>query len=688
MTIQPSTTPAPPIVPEGFALSDAPLSATPVSFTGIGQPLIQAIGAKRLADLNRYDASISDAYNAVGYWDYATVRGFVIDNKTNYRREGLPISAETAVALDNKASVELFKGTSGLQAGVSSPGGLVNYTVKRPPTSSALPLRELRLEAHSHGSLGAAIDLGGRFGQSAQYGYRVNAALESLNSNYPATRGQRRLLAAAGDWRVNADTQVHAELEYSRRSQPSVPGLSVLGNTLPTPNAMLNLNSQPWSQPVVMTGLTGSLALNHVLTENWRMSAQLGAQSLRTQDRLAYPFGCGKEGNYDRYCSDGTFDVYDYRSEGERRRVLAAKAQLKGQIETGAVKHTVTLSVLNSRASDTLRTQAYNYVGEGSIVAPAPLAADPSLTYAPTNRRERSLELSVSDVIAWNDAFTTWAGVRGTSLRRHSVATDGSQATATRAHLFAPWLAASYQIPKRGMVYASYGQGLETEVVPNRSEYANAGQTLPTAKSQQIEVGYKLNTATTQWQAAAFSITRPAFGNASVAGLSCDGFTPGSCFRQRDGSAVHRGLELSASSLPASASKPWRLEGGITSVQAQRTDSALSPTLNGLRPSNVPRWIARVNGELLVSAVPGLALQAHVSHEANRAVLADNRLILPAWTRLDVAARYSAAYGVWSLGVNNALNTRYFKESPTQYGHVYLFTGEGRALRLALDVKF
>ena len=109
---------------EMLSIGDAPLSATPLSATVISSQQIQAAGAKRLADLNKLDASVSDAYNSVGYWDYATVRGFVIDNKYNYRREGLPISAETAIGLDNKAAVEVLKGTSGMQAGTSAPGGM------------------------------------------------------------------------------------------------------------------------------------------------------------------------------------------------------------------------------------------------------------------------------------------------------------------------------------------------------------------------------------------------------------------------------------------------------------------------------------------------------------------------------------------------------------------------------------
>ena len=32
----------------------------------------------------------------------------------------------------------------------------------------------------------------------------------------------------------------------------------------------------------------------------------IATQRLKSDDRIAFPFGCSAEGNYDRFCSDGT----------------------------------------------------------------------------------------------------------------------------------------------------------------------------------------------------------------------------------------------------------------------------------------------------------------------------------------------------------------------------------------------
>src|SRR5258706_1416906 len=88
---------------------DVPLSKAPFQASIVSRDQMRELGVQRLADVVRIDPSVSDAYNAEGYWDYLTVRGFVLDNRYNYRRDGLPINAETSIPLSNKDSVEILK---------------------------------------------------------------------------------------------------------------------------------------------------------------------------------------------------------------------------------------------------------------------------------------------------------------------------------------------------------------------------------------------------------------------------------------------------------------------------------------------------------------------------------------------------------------------------------------------------
>ena len=665
------------------SIGDASLSRTPISANVIDAQQMEAVGAKRLADLTKFDASMSDAYNTAGYWDYATVRGFVIDNKFNYRREGMPINAETFIALDNKDSVEILKGTSGIQAGTSSPGGLINYNVKRPTEKD---LRTVRLEATSYGNALVAVDLAGRAGANKEFGYRINAAAEKVDHYTPAANGNRQLLAIATDWRINKDSILEAEFEYSHRSQPSVPGMSLMGSQLPSPNAKLNINSQPWSQPVVLDGLTGTVKFEQAINSNWRWSAQAGTQKLSSQDRVAFPYGCTDGDNYyaNTYCPNGNFDLYDFRSDNESRSTSSAKLEIKGQLDTAFAKINPSFGVLVNRVKDRFDKQAYNYSGAGNLNSFVALPADASLTGENTNRDERSTEFYFNNSHNWTADFTTWSGVRHTRLSRQSVRTDGSRATDYDQNLTTRFLAASYQINPAHMVYASFGQGVESEVAPGRSRYTNAGEALPALTSKQFEIGVKGELEQLRWSAAWFDITRPMFGDLG----SCS--KTASCTRQADGSSKHSGLELTAATPTASATQPWHLDGGITIINAKRQGSVIDTSQNGLKPTNVPNWVLRLNAAYKITAVAGLTLNAHLSHEGKRAVLPDNSVSIPAWTRLDLGASYVTKIGnlpaTWSLGIENVMNKSYFKESPYQFSHVYLFPGAPRTARLSVQI--
>ena len=660
-----------------------PLREVPASATVIDARTIRNSGARRLADLTQFDASVTDAYNAPGYWDYLSIRGFTLDNRFNYRREGLPISAETSIPLDNKSRIEVLRGTSGIQAGTSAPGGLVNYVVKRPTDHD---LREVRLEFTQRASVLVAADLGGRFGKDAVFGYRLNAATETLRPRTAHLDGKRQMLALATDWRISPDSLLEAEVEWSHKSQPSQTGFSLLGNRLPAPvDPRRNLNSQPWSQPSVFDALTGSVRFAQKINAAWSWSAQLGSQRLRTDDRTAFPFGCydGAADNYyaDRFCPDGNFDLYDYRSDNESRTQQAASLRVQGKFDLAGTQHDIAVSLMSSRVRQRFEMQAYNWVGNINVDAPVNVAPDPTRGDQNTNRDERSVELSLQDRVRWTPHFSTWFGLRHSNIQRDSVRTNGSRPTSSSSGgLTTPWAALSYQVNPAHSLYASYGQGLESQVVPNRpAQYTNPGVTLPALKSTQWEAGARGGQDALSWQLAWFQIERPM---SNLDACSRLGLSP--CLGQYDGSALHRGLEASTQWTAGA----WRWQGAVTLVDAKRQDSKQEPANNGKRPANVPATVLRAAAIWKAPAVHGLEWQASLSHEGNRPVLPDASITLPAWTRIDTALRYTTRIGgaqtTWALGVDNLFDKRYWRESPYQFGHVYLYPGAARTLRLSL----
>lgn len=642
---------------------------------------------QRLADVTKLDASVSDFYNAAGYWDFLTVRGFVLDNTHNYRREGLPINTETSIALDNKAAVEVLKGTSGMQAGTSSPGGLVNYVVKRPDGR----IRTAELAFTGHRSVLTAVDLGDRFGQSQQFGLRVNAAHEHLNTAIRNTQGERDLLALAGDWRVAPGTLLEAEIEYSKRSQRSVPGFSMLGNTLPLAgsiNPNINLNNQTWSQPVVMQGTTGTLRVTQDLSDSWKLVGTYGEQRLLSDDRAAFPFGtelCYNAGlECDRYASNGSFYLYDYRSLDEIRVTRALDVHASGQITLGNMSHDITAGATRALTRIDVPTAAYNGVGVGDItgslqVAPAPL---PALN-AQNDRQERSNEFYLRDSIRLSQAWHAWAGLRHTQLTRAQTLSDLSQPTSHVAQsLNTPWLALGYEWAPKRQVYASWGEGVE--VLPAKFtsplvSYANSGEVLPAAKSRQWEMGIKGSEAQLDWSVNYFYVVRPEA--ASVADQSLV------LTYQRDGDSRHQGLEGQVSA----RIQAYAVTASAMVLDAERRHSA-KDGVNGKAPSNVPDYAVKIGNSYRVTAIQGLSLQGDLVHEGPRTADVVNDVRLPAWTRVDVGLslvqRLADGALTWRMGVTNLLDTRAWRESPNQFDHIYLIPMAERTLTASMQLSF
>ena len=658
---------------------DVPLAKAPFSATVINTAALQDAGITGIADLTRLDAGITDAYNAPGYWGQLAVRGFTLDNRFNYRRDGLPINAETVLAQGNKQAIEILKGTSGLQAGTSAPGGLVNLVVKRPRDQ----VGTVGLTWEQGGGTGLAVDLGRR---ENGLGWRVNAEIAHLDPQTRHSEGQRRMLALAVEAQLGRDSLLEAEVELSRQSQPSTPGFSLLGRRLPDAASIdprTNLNNQPWSLPVVMDGATGSLRVTQSLDKDTQWVAHLMRQRLHSDDRIAFPFGCAAE-NPDfippyTYCSDGSFDLYDFRSENERRTSDAADVSLQGSARLAGLLHRYNIGLLASRYQTRFQAQAYNMAGTGNIGGTAVVPAAPDANSPSTNRRESSTELHLQDVFTLMPNWSVWMGLRHSRLQRNSEATDGSGATSYAQCFTTPWLALSHAIDTQRTVYVSWGEGVESQVVPNLPIYANAGQPLPALKSRQTEVGLKHSGATLDWRVAAFDISRPAWRD------NCDAVN--TCTRTLDGQWHHRGLEAELDW----RSGAWNLRASAMALRA-RSQAAAAGELNGLRPTNVPAGSIKAQAAYNLPSVPGLALLGFIIHEGQRMVLPDNSVATPGWTRIDLALRYSRSLAgkqvVCRVGVTNLVNRRAWQEAPYQFEHAYLYPLAPRNLHASVQLAF
>ena len=82
---------------------------SPASISSISQGQMQDLSIRSATDAARYDASIGDAYNAIGYAEQFSIRGFALDNATSYRKDMIAISGDTQIPLENKERIEVLR---------------------------------------------------------------------------------------------------------------------------------------------------------------------------------------------------------------------------------------------------------------------------------------------------------------------------------------------------------------------------------------------------------------------------------------------------------------------------------------------------------------------------------------------------------------------------------------------------
>jgi iron complex outermembrane receptor protein len=665
------------------------LAKTPQSVTVLGADLLAATASSSLSQAIKLDASLADSYNTTGYIEGLSVRGFLLDQSTNFMRNGLPISNYAPIAMENKERIEVLKGVAGLQSGVSAPGGLVNFVTKAPQRDA---FTTVSLGADGNGGSKVHLDSNTAWGAA---GVRVNLAAEDLRTPFDRADGKREFASVALSTFAAPDTKLSADLEYHHKKQPSVPGLGLLdsngdgvADTLPANNySRLNLNNQRWSLPFDATSTNAQFAIDQQVNADWQAHLGLGTQRIMAHDRLAFPDGCSNATNYvyPGLCANGDVDIYDYRSENEERSTWAWDAKLQGKLAALGMQHRLSLGLSgHSTRTDLAPKQAYNYVGSTNIDKPVALPGDGAALDLNTNSRERAIDASASLVSDLTTSVQSFVGFRTSQLKRSSERSDGSRAIAFDQTVTTPWAGLSWSPLASTMLYASRGQGAELEAVPNRPTlFVNAGQMLPALKSEQTELGVKWQPhARVLVSAAAFIIDKPyADDQATASGIP---------LRVAGGkTARHRGLDFAA---VGQMNAQLSLQASLSMIDARYT-AAVDPTLIGQLVTNVPKTKISLFADYKIAALPGLSVNGLLTADSGKTVTADGTVALPSAWQLDAGLRYQnrliGKITQWNLSVENLTERSYWREAPTQYwGGTYLFPSTPRTVRARVTVEF
>ena len=661
----------------------APLLDTPAAISVFTDALIEDQQARLLSDVLKNDASVGESYAPVGYYENFVVRGFSLNSASSYKINGRTITGEQNVGLENKQQVELLKGLSGLQSGVSEPGGVVNYVTKR-----AADVRSVTVSTDDRGSGYLATDVGGWFGSEQQFGLRANFAHEDLHSYVEHANGQRDFASVAFDWNISPDALLQLDVEYQNKEQRSVPGYQLLGGTeLPhhaSPKKLLA--HQSGSKPVTIDSLNINGNFEYRFTDNWKGSLSASRSKVVIDDYSSFAWGgctvgcvTPDVGNY--FSPEGNYDIYDFRSPDDTRRNDEVQAALSGQFDTGTTGHELTVGTSAFRRVVDNRTAINEWIGSGNIDSePEDFARyDGPLNDSHRRLDSRQYGLFFNDRISFNEQWQTVLGGREVRLDERTFDDQGDTGRHTRRYEFLPQAALIYKPVSNLSLYTRYSKGLSLGGTAPWFA-SNAFEILAPTVSRQIEAGIKYD-----WRRISLSATLYQIRQAYQYSRPNDDST---FTYVQQGEQKNTGLELAANGW---ASERLQISASVAAIRSRVTGSGTAE-YEGHQTINVPAVRASLYGDYALPWVDGLAVLGGVQYSGKKYASQQGGVQAASYAIFNIGSRYSTRIEgydtVLRLTVDNLFDKRYWRDVGEYMGDNYLFQGAPLTARLSTSINF
>ncbi|WP_241030467.1 TonB-dependent receptor [Paraburkholderia sp. Ac-20347] len=617
---------------------DTPFS-TDVVTTERGKDLL----ANTANDLFKYDPAVTVVGdNTTGENSAFAIRGLAVDMLNGVKVDGQNFpSWDTELSLEQFEQVEVLKGLSGFMYGFSTPGGIVNYVLKRPTDD---PYRSFSIGYQSAGVFSEKIDLGGRFGNDKRFGYRLNLVNEDGNTAEANGHVRRQVASLALDFRITPDLTWTADAFYQKRKTNGTLFGIYVGSGLGIPDAGKVTRDLTQPQNFYETEIASfGTGLDYRISDTWRAS-------------LKYRFAKENRTNSDSL-------LYVYNAAGDYQNTLYAAltryfyqnvdAMVQGKFNTGPFKHDVVIGAsYQTQQSEYDDSEGWNdgySLGTGNLYQSTLLTNDAVHIGENLFRHERTTQtaLYASDTVQITPRLSALLGLRYTQFRDRVYNVDQSVQADYSANPVTPTGALMFKLDPDTTVYASYVEALQQGGASSNTN-VNYPQTFGPLKSKQYEVGLKADHRNWGANLALFRIDQGyEYTN------SANVFT-------QSGTKRYQGIDASGWLQLAA---DWRLMGGVMWLNAKAVDVD-DASVDGKRIYGAPRFTVTGRVEYNPSYLRALTVAFGGKYVGNMAVDAANTQFVPAYTTWDLSAKYETQVAgkdvTLRAGVNNLFNRRYW----------------------------
>jgi len=657
---------------------------SPFSITSYTQQLIQDQQARSVADVLQNDPSVRVARGFGNFQEAFFIRGYIV-NSDDIAYNGLyGLLPRQYIASELFERVEVLRGASAFLNGATPSGGGIGGNINLlPKRAGNEPLSQVTVGTASGSQAYLAADLARRFGPDQSTGIRVNAAHRKGDTGINGEKVALDLLSVGVDWR-SRDVRVSADIGHQEHrlsgTRPNVTlgtGVTVVPAA---PDSRTNY-AQPWTYSNERDTF-GSLRGEYDIAPHLTAWAAAGARSSHEGNSLAgFTVTNGSTGA-------GTLSRFDNQRQD---RVKTAELGLRGQLATGAVRHTLVASYSfyqleekNAYRWDYFNTLASNLYRPVSYALP-PFSSGAfggnDLAHPAMLTETRLNSFALGDTLSMlDDRAQLTLGLRHQSLSSTGFAYNTGVPTVYDQSRTSPMAGFVFKLRPDLSLYANYVEGLsQGETAPSTSNsqpVLNAGAQLAPYVSKQKEIGVKYDGGRLGGGVAFFSTDKPR----SL--VNSAGYFASS------GKDRHQGLELTAYGEPL---RGLRVLGGVTLLDAKQQTTGSAST-DGKRVIGVPDAQGSLGVDWDVPGVRGLALNGRVVATGSSYADSANALKVPGWARLDLGVRYTTELQGRLLTLrgrlDNVTNRSYWSSVGGYPNNGYLVLGAPRTFTLSASVDF